>query len=568
MSASRAAVPRWLLAAALCVPLLGLTSPLLEVDDARYAQVPAEMHASGDWILPTLDGTPYVEKPPLWYWTAAASYSAFGVSEAAARFAMLLLALLGVAGAWWLGSWLYAPDIGLAAAAATATASLWVFLTHNMTVDMPVSVFFLWTTALILRTMARPEDARWSAPLAWLACALTFLSKGLIAVLLPACWIVGLSVLFPKLRRGALKLVLSPVGIVLACAVAAPWFVAMQKRRPDFYHVFFYEQHFQRYLTAKYNRGAPWWFYLAVLPAGLLPWTAPFLAGMWRAVKKPFGPDYRGPALAAWVLGVAAFFSTSHSKLATYVLPVFPHACLLAVVAVEEGLPAWAERVQRTIGGLLLAVVAVFWVSAPIIRLLIRFLPQTPGVMHVTSFSLVSIPGLSDGSSRVLVALALCLIASIGGALVAAPLTRRPAAVLAGGGALAGLFLFIGLRFAAPLVSAKDVGLAVRDEARPGDQVWTYDTYLHGLPFYSNRLVDKILVFTGEFHYAKRDHAYDARFGDEADLQKLPRGGGRTFVVLKTRERPHFVDVIGGGPSSIESWREFGPWSLAVVKPR
>ena len=550
---SAASVPRWLLAAALCVPLLGLTSPLLEVDDARYAQVPAEMLASGDWILPTLDGTAYVEKPPLWYWTAASSYAAFGVSEAAARFAMLLLALFGIAGAWWLGSWLYAPEIGLAAAAATATASLWIFLTHNMTVDMPVSVFFLWTTALALRAMARPEDARWAAPGAWLACALTFLSKGLIAVLLPACWIVGLSILFPKLRRGARALVFSPVGIVLACAVAAPWFLAMQKRRPDFYHVFFYEQHFQRFLTAKYNRGAPWWFYLVVLPSGLLPWTAPFLAGMWRAVRRPFGPDFRGPALAAWVLGVAMFFSTSHSKLATYVLPVFPHACLLAIATLEEGLPVWATRFQRVLGGLL-AVAA----AGAAVALAAGLLPS----------EIWPPPGLPAASVAPLGVLAVLLVATFATALLLAPETKRPAAVLAGGGALAGVLMFIGLRFAAPLVSAKEVGLVVRDEARAEDQVWTYGTYLHGLPFYAKRPVDKLVLFTGEFHYAKRDPAYAARFGDDADIEKLPRAGGRTFVVLHTGERPHFAEVMGGGPASIESWRAFGPWSLAVVKPR
>ncbi len=545
-------VPLWLLAVALAVPVLGLTSPLLEVDDARFAQVPAEMAASGDWILPTLDATAYVEKPPLWYWTAAASYKLFGVSEGAARLAMLLFALLGIAGAWWLGSWLYAPGIGIAAAAATATASLWIFLTHNMTVDMPVSVCLLWTTALALRAMARPEDARWAAPAAWLAAALAFLSKGLISVLLPGLWVAGLSILFPKLRKGARSLI-SPIGIALAFAVAAPWFMAMQKRRPDFYHVFFYEQHFQRFLTQKYNRNEPWWFYLAVLPAGLLPWTGPFLAGMWRAVRRPFGPDFRGPALAAWVLGVAAFFSTSHSKLATYVLPVFPHACLLAVAALDEGLPSWAERTQRALGGLLLAAAALAAAA-----LAAGLLPA--GIWPPA--------GLTAASARELGVLAVLLIASLGAALLIAPSTKRPAAVLAGGGALAGIILFFGLGLASPLVSAKDVGQVVRDEARAEDAVWTYGTYLHGLPFYAKRPVDKLVLFTGEFHYAKRDPAFAARFGDDADVKTLPRIGGRTFVVLRTGERPHFAAIVGGGPASIESWREFGPWSLAVVRPR
>jgi len=547
-----ASVPAWLVAAALAVPLLGLTSPLLEVDDARYAQVPAEMAASGDWILPTLDGTPYVEKPPLWYWTAAASYKVFGVSEAAARLPMLLFALLGAAGVWWLGAWLYAAEVGRAAAAATATAALWLFLTHNMTLDMPVSVCFLWTTAFILRTLLHPDDALWAAPAAWLAAALTFLSKGLIALLLPGLWVVGLSILYPKLRRGARALV-SPFGMLLACAVAAPWFVAMQKRRPDFYHVFFYEQHFQRFLTQKYNRNEPAWFYPAVLTGGMLPWTAPFLAGLWRAVRRPFGSDVRGPALAAWVLGVAAFFTTSHSKLATYVLPVFPHAALLAVAALSDGLPAWAAKLSRALGGLLLAAAALAALAVCAHLLPSRVWPP---------------PGLPAGAAPGLAALAVVLVAALGASQWIAPRAKRPAMVLAAGGLAAGVCLFLGLRLAAPLVSVRGVGLAVRDEARPGDAVWSYDTYLHGLPFYAQRPVDKIVQFTGEFHYAKRDPAYAERFADDAVLKTLPLPGRRTFVAMRTRVRAHFSETVGGGPSSVESWREFGPWSLAVVKPR
>jgi 4-amino-4-deoxy-L-arabinose transferase-like glycosyltransferase len=545
-------VPLWLLALALAVPVLGLTSPLLEVDDARYAQVPAEMAASGDWVLPTLDATAYVEKPPLWYWTAAASYKIFGVSEGAARLAMLLFAFLGVAGAWWLGSWLYDPGVGRASAAATATASLWIFLTHNMTVDMPVSVCLLWTTALALRAMARPDDARWAAPAAWAAAAFAFLSKGLISVLLPGLWVTGLAILFPKLRRGARALV-SPLGVLLAFAVAAPWFFAMQKRRPDFFHVFFVEQHFQRFLTQKYNRNEPWWFYLAVLPAGLLPWTMPFLTGMWRAVRRPLNPDFRGPALAAWVLGVATFFSTSHSKLATYVLPVFPHACLLAVAALDEGMTAWAAKLQRAFGAVLLAASALAGFALFAGLLPARNWPP---------------PGLPAAAAPMLGVLAVLLIATLGAAMLIAPSSKRPAALLAGGGALAGIFLFFGLRLAAPLLSAKDVAQVVKAEARPEDAVWTYGTYLHGLPFYARRPVDKLVLFTGEFHYAKRDPAYAARFGDDADVKTLPRAGGRTFVVLHTAERLHFAGIIGGGAASIESWREFGPWSLAVVRPR
>ncbi len=542
-----ASVPSWLLAAALALPLLVLGAPLAEIDDARYAEVPRAMAASGDWILPSLNAMPYVEKPPLWYWLGAASIKAFGANEAAARLPMLLLALLGAGGIFWLGSWLYSPNVGRGAALATSTAGLWLFLAHNLTLDLPVSVFLLWTTAFILRVLEKPADARWAAPAAWAAAALAFLSKGLISVLFPAVWTAVLIGLFPRWRRPALKL-LSPWGMLLAALLAAPWFLAMQARRPDFFHTFFIEQHFQRYLTPKYSRGAPWWFYLAVLPGGLLPWTAPFLSGLARAARRPFA-DARATALALWVFGVIAFFTTSHSKLATYALPVLPHAALLAALALEDGLPAWSNRLCRVFGVLFLLVSAVGAV------LCLR-LP------HLTLPPL----GADVARLRVLASLAAAFTGCLGAAQLYAPSSKRPMLALGLGGVLGGLCALAGVCAASPLISAKELALAVKASAKPEDRVWTYDSYLHGLQFYAGRPVDKMVYFIGEFHYAKRDAANAGRFGDDNDVMALPRAGGRTFVAMKTARRAQFESVPPNG--SIASWREFGPWSLAEIRSR
>lgn len=543
-------LPRWLLAAALALPLLGVASPLLEVDDARYAEVPRAMAASGDWVLPRLDDTPYVEKPPLWYWVDAASYKVLGVSETAARLPMVLFALLGAAGAGWLGSWLYDKRVGRAAAAATATSALWIFLAHNLTLDMPVSVCLLWTTAFALRAMVRPQDARWAAPAAWLCAALAFLSKGLIALLLPGLWVGGLAILFPKLRRGAWALATS-WGILAAAAAVTPWFWAMQQRRPDFLHVFFIEQHFQRFLTQKYNRNAPAWFYLAVLPAGLLPWTWPALAGFWRALRRPLGPDFRGPALGAWALGVTTFFSISHSKLATYVLPVFPHMAVLAAAQLEAGLPRWAVRAQNFVGAALCAAACAALIA-------LGFAPFSP----VTA----SVPGLSRAAAMGVLALAAALLAALGASMLLSARTRRPAAALSLGGVVAGVCLFAGLSLAAPLVSVRALGLAAGRQMGESDRLWVYDTYLHGLTFYSGRPVDKIVQFLGEFHYAKRDPAYADRFSDDSALASLPRAQGRTFVAMRSRALDHFTHSIHGGGDALEAVEPFGPWTLAVVR--
>lgn len=524
-----------LAALALSAPFWDLGAPLIEVDDARYAQVPAEMLASGDWTKPTLNGLDYIEKPPLWYWLAASSYRAFGVSEGAARLPLALLSLLGALGAWWLGAWLYSPAVGRVAGAATASGLLWAFLSHNMTLDLPVSVFLFGTTAFALRAMLRPEDGRWAAPAAWACAGLAFLSKGLISVLFPAAWVIGLVLLRPELRVGAAALA-RPEGPLLAAAVVLPWLFAIQKAKPDFFQVFFVEQHFQRFLTPKYNRGAGWWFYLLVLPAGLLPWTVPAVGGFLRALKRPFG-DVRDFALSCWIIGVAFFFSVSHSKLATYILPVVPFCAVLAASFLDDGLSPKARKALSAVGWLLVAAAAL----APVLPL--------KGLL----------PGMKPG-----VLLAAAALLALGAAQLLAARSERPALPLLAGGLLAWGLALGALRAAEPFVSARSLALAVREKARPGDEVWTYGTYFHGLPFYSGRKVDRMVYFVGEFHYAQRDPANADRFGDDDEMRLLPLPGKTVFVAYRGFERPHFKTLPK--PGAIVSDRDFGSWALAEVK--
>jgi len=112
----------------------------------------------------------------------------------------------------------------------------------------------------------------------------------------------------------------------------------------------------------------------------------------------------------------------------------------------------------------------------------------------------------------------------------------------------------------------KDLALAVKEDARPEDQVWSYDSFPHGLQFYTRRPVDRMVYFVGEFHYALRDAANADRFGDDDEVRALPRKGGRTFVAMKSKRRAYFETVAPKG--AISSWREFGPWSLAEVRAR
>lgn len=522
--------PRWL--AALCLlaaisPFWSLGHPLIEVDDARYAEIPREMVSSSDWATPTLDGFPYVEKPPLWYWLAASSYKIFGVNEAAARLPLALLSLLGLAGLAWLGSWLYAPAVGLTAAAMLSSASLYFFLSHYITPDMPLTVFLLWCSALILRALSRPEDGRWAGPAAWACAGLAFLSKGLVALIFPVAWAALLLLLFPQWRKG-LRALLNPLGLLLFAAIVAPWFILMERRHPGFLRFFFIEQHFQRYLTQKYNRASPWYFFILLLPAGMLPWTPAALAGLTRVFRADRDP--RDAALALWIILITAFFSTSQSKLITYILPVIPHFTLLAARAWEKPLPAWSSALGWIMGTVLIA--------APIAVLLSPKLEAG-----------------FDGHALIFASAAL--------ALMSVPLwtsrAKGKAVIFAAAAALAaGTSALAALRSASEQLSVKTLSQAIKERHRPGDQIYAYGIYLHGIPFYTGELVDRIVNWTGELHYAKRDPTYAQRFGGEEEIRRLPIKGRRTFVVCRRFETPYLLRLSPGPVIT----RPFGNWEL------
>ncbi|MDD5656542.1 MAG: glycosyltransferase family 39 protein [Elusimicrobia bacterium] len=528
--------PRWMLALLVLVataPFWDLGHPLVEVDDARYAEVPREMLASGDWATPRLNEMDYVEKPPLWYWLCAASYGVFGVNEAAARLPLALLALLALLGTAWLGSWLYEPRTGWTAAAILGSCGLFFGLSHIITPDMGLTVWLLWCSAFLLRALLRPEDAAWAAPAAWACAALAVLSKGLVGFVFPAAWSAALWLILPE-ARGRFKALLRPLGPVLFVLIAAPWFVLMERRHPGFLRFFFYEHHFQRFATNKFNRASPWYFFIAFLPVGLLPWTLPVAEGLRRTWANR---DRAGLALAAWALLITAFFSRSQSKLVTYILPVFPHLALLGARACVESPPAWLRRASLILGAVLSAAALLA-------------VPAAPGLEKA-----IMVPTAN------LAWLAAAALAALGGGILCCGLGRRPVAAGCLAGLLAGGAALAGMRAAEDNLSARPIAEAINPRLAAGDLIYAYGTYLHGLPYYTRRRVDRMLNWKGELEYAGRDPAVaEARFGGENAVAPLPPPGRRAFLVCRDRDASYVLSL--SPPAAVRRARRFGRWVL------
>jgi 4-amino-4-deoxy-L-arabinose transferase-like glycosyltransferase len=317
---------------------LGLR-PLYKPDEGRYAEIPREMVASGDWLTPRLNGFKYFEKPPLQYWASAAAFKVFGVSDWAARLWTGLAALAGVFMVLAAGNRLFTPPAGGFAAAILASSPLYVLLGQVNTLDMSVTLFL--SAAMFAFALAQGEAAepnarrRWMLAF-WAACAAAVLSKGLIGIVLP----LGAVALYVLLRRDwtlLRRLELVRGGLVFL-AIAAPWFVAVSLANPEFASFFFVQEHWLRFTTQMHRRDHPVWFFVPVLAVGLWPWLLAVIAGLFAALR-PLPAKTFSPALflAVWVLVVFAFFSGSGSKLPPYVLPLVPALAALAGEALARG---------------------------------------------------------------------------------------------------------------------------------------------------------------------------------------------------------------------------------------
>ncbi len=305
---------------------LGLVGP----DEPRYAAIARAMSETHDWITPRLWGTPWFEKPVLYYWTAGIAMRIFGVSEFAARLPSALAALLAVVAVAWTALRSYGVSAAWYSLLMLASSVAMIGFSRAAAPDM------LFAGCLTAAMAVANEMLQTARPGAVLRVAFGFflgtavLAKGPAAVILAG----GATLLwaaFARQWRAPFRF-LHPLIIAVFCATALPWYVLCARRNPDFLRVFIWQHNFERYLTPIFEHRQPLWFFGPIFLLGVLPWLPFLVSGLYGAARNLNSRDgLNSPTLfiGCWSIFTLLFFSLSQSKLPGYILPAIPPAMLL-----------------------------------------------------------------------------------------------------------------------------------------------------------------------------------------------------------------------------------------------
>ncbi len=302
---------------------------LLEPDEGRYAQIPKEMLDRGEWIVPTLQGEAYLDKPPLMYWLVKCCYMLFGVNEAAARLVPALCVHGTILAVYFLGRRSLGERAALWAALLLTIAPGYMGMARLLLLDG------LLTMCVTVSVLCGFEAVRTGRLLLgwWIASALFsglgFLTKGPISEVLLFPPLLA----FAYLNRGTARVSFGKILLFAAIVLGVnlPWYVGIYLKQPEFLRYFFWEHNVMRFLQP-FDHLQPIWYYVPILLGGFLPGV--IVGGLYLRnllSTDGNGVSARSAAGGFWLLSglwFVFFFSCAGSKLPTYILPAFPPLCL------------------------------------------------------------------------------------------------------------------------------------------------------------------------------------------------------------------------------------------------
>ena len=562
--------------------MAGLSRPaLLDDADTVHAEAAREMLLRHDWVTLYVNGIRYLEKAPLMYWGVATSYTLFGISEWSTRLPLMLVVLAMILSTYGLGRWALGSEGGFNSALVLATALGPFLFTRFLIPDVAVGLwltltFWLFLVSLEQQNTEQQKPARWTCWGLAAVCALNVLTKGLIGLVFPA-GAIGLYLLLTGNLRHFLKLRLFSSTLVFL-AIAAPWHILAALRNPaqgqvrGFLWFYFVNEHILRFLNRRVPRDydtVPLLLFWALLVLWLIPWTAFLPQSLqdvpwrWREFHangpKP-GPSGT-PAFRAqmsrrqrayllfflWTVVIVGFFSLS-TRQEYYTIPAIPGMALLVGGWLQRERASTADSRERRNGRISSAVLLTVGVIIAVVGFALLFFSKAPAPGTDLSDLLRKNPqdyALSFGHFLDLTpqAMGAFRVPLFGFSLafllgtLANWILRRRARAGAGNAALAAMMVVvlacvrIAFGIFSPIISSKDLAMAIREQYRPGDQIVVTGLYENAstLNFYTGLPLHSLHAPGGNMWYGTQFPGAPRVFETQASFLEMWNGPQRVF---------------------------------------
>jgi len=340
-------------------------SSIWDANEAFYVETPREMLQRGDFVSPTFNYLPRLNKPVLSYWIVAAFYKVFGVSVAVQRVPIALGALTMIVAALLLARAAANLEAGLWAAVGMAVAPRLVMFGRRIFIDIYISMFMALTLTFFALAERYPERRRLFLLLMYACVGLGVLTKGPVAAVLPAL-VFGMYLLVHRELKRVTEMMI-PLGLVIVLAIVVPWYAALYQRYGWTYITsFIVGENIARYtegLGVEQRRGLS--FYLPVVFSDSFPWSLCLFgaAALWIADRRSWrGPNtvpYSRDDLAfrtrtllwLWILVIVTFFTFSAAKQDLYIFPIVPAVAALAGLFIAGRNGTGASPLPRTLRG-------------------------------------------------------------------------------------------------------------------------------------------------------------------------------------------------------------------------
>lgn len=307
---------------------------LMDVDETRYVSMARDMFHSKDFLTLYLNGEYFFEKPPLYFWGECLSFALFGkVTEFTARFPVALYGTLSTLLVYFTGKKIISRRYGFISAVILATTLEFVMLAKFAILDIVVTTCIGFSVMFgFLTQFVSDKNKKYMWWLFYIFSGLAVMAKGIPGFIVPFA-----VMFFVTIANKTFKKVFKPQyilpGFALFFLIVLPWHLIMLKLHdPLFFNEYIMKHHINRFFSSsEIDREQPFYFYFVTVLWGLIPWVFSAIAVGVTKLKsfKRFAVEELTNSQRFLMFNVIAFvvtmlfFSSSSTKLITYILPVY-----------------------------------------------------------------------------------------------------------------------------------------------------------------------------------------------------------------------------------------------------